>query len=324
MVKLPGFIIRAGVGLKDIAPDLMVWGGIAALVGGGIAIYHETTTLPDILDEQEEKLNEIIEQYDEEELQVPAVRREIRKVKVETFGRVAWHYAPAAGLTALGITLELTGHGIIKKRYLAAVAGYNALQKAYDVVMDRALEKYGEEGVKWLKYGTRYEEVEDEIIEEDGTVTKVKSKVEIAEGSLPSGSVYSIMFGPGDNVYDDCQGDPLYIRNQLEVYQAGLNEKYNAGYPVYYDDIVVAFCGVDSPRRVDELRNTGWYKRDRDNKEAGDNCIDLNISTVVSCDPDTGDDTVFVRIDPNVPGIVSLNAGKNRIRKFGGKYLSQI
>lgn len=323
-MKVPSFLIKVGMGLKEASPDIMVWGGIITLVAAGAVVYKQTTTLPDILDEQEEKENEIIENYSEEELELPAVQKQIKKVKAETIGRVIWHYAPAAGLGALGVTLELTGHHLIKSRYLAAVAGYNALQKAYDIVIDRAREKYGEEAVKYLKYGTRVEKIEDEIIEEDGSITKVPNYVEVQDGKPAiSGSIYSIMFGPEDNLYKDCQGDALYMRNQLTVYQAGLNEKYNAGYPVYYDDIVVAFCGPDSPHRVDELRNTGWYKRDRTNKEAGDNCIDLGISTVVSVDPETGEDVVYVRIDPNVSGIVSLNAGKDRIRKIGGKYISQ-
>lgn len=320
-MKLPGFLIKAGAKLSDASPDILMVVGIGSLFAAGVVACLKTQSLNDILDEQQEKTDEIVENHSEDELQLPEVKHELTKIKIGTVGRIAWHYAPAAGLTALGVTSVLVGHHILKGRYLAAVAGYNVLQKAYDTVIDRVQSKWGDEGVKWAKYGIEQEEYEVEEIDEKGKKKKVKKTRDVVKDNAPSGSPYMIVFGPGDDIYDSCGGSIVHMRSQLQIYENGENEVYNNGFPVMYDDIVKMCCGADSEKRTDERLRDGWYKRDINNREAGDDYIDFRIGTFNGCDPETGEDKQYIFIDPNVPGIVSLNAA-NKVRR-GGKYISQ-
>ena len=319
-MKVPGFLVKVGLGIKQAAPDISIGTGLILTGVTGYLIYKQTSSLSDILDEQNEKMDEIIEQYDEDELESRPVKRELAAVKAETFGRVLWHYTPVIATGVAGAGFTFAGIYGIKKRYLAAVGAATMWRKAYDTVMERALEKYGEEGVRYLKYGTRREE--REVIDDKGNVTK--EVIEVSDERMPiKGSVYAVLLDETTELYRSCQGDIGTMEFQAGVYARGLNEQYNAGLPVYYDDVIKIFCGVDSPYRNDELRNTGWYKRDLENRDAGDDFIDLHITRVITCDED-GVDKVYLRMDPNVPGPISLNAGKNRIRRIGGKYLSQI
>lgn len=323
-MKMPGFLIKTGLFLKEQAPNIAIIGGMIAEGFAGYMIYRQTTTLPDILDEQQEKMDELIEEHSEEELELPSVKRDMAAIKAQTFGRVVWHYTPVIAAAVGGTTLIFSGVYGLNKKYIAAVGASAMWQKAYDTVMERAFEKYGEEGVRYLKYGTRREEREVIELDDDGNQVVKKELIEVSDERMPiDGSIYSIIFDETTQLYRDNQGDPLYMESQAKVYERGLNEKYNAGYPVYYDDLVCMFCGADSIYRNDELRNTGWYKRDLDNRDAGDNYIDLHLSRVVVAD-ENGVDKIYLRMDPNVPGIVSLNAGVQRIRRVGGKYLSQV
>ena len=323
---MKAFFARAAASIKDASPEILMGVGIVSLVAAGVLACLETQSAGDILDEQEEKKAQIIENHSVEEQELPEVKHELRWLKVKTVGRLAWHYAPAIGLTVLGVTSVLVGHKIIRGRYLAAVATANVIQTAYDKAMERVQEKWGDGGVKYVKYGIEEEEyTEKETDPETGKKVNVTKTRDIPKevNYLESTSPYTVVFDENTSLYKDNQGSIVHMRSQAEVYQAGINEQYNAGIPVYYDELITMFCGPDSELRTDELRNTGWYKRDKKNREDGDDCIDLHIGTFMGCDPETGEPKMYLFMDPNVPGIVSLNAGKNRIRT-GGKYISQV
>jgi len=325
-MKVPKFIVDAGMVIREKSPDILVVSGGVLLLAAGYTVFKLSTDekMNDILSEQEDEINEITEQHDEEELQLPAVKKDIRKVQIKTVGRVLWHMMPAIGMAGAGFAMELAGHNILKKRYLSAVVVANASQRALDAVLERARSKYGEEAVRYLKYGTHEEIVDIEEEDENGNKTKRQEVIEVADEDYPIvGSVYSVVFDENTDLYRSCGGNITAMRSQLQIYQNGLNEQYNAGYPVWYDDVIVMTCGVDSEHRCDELRNTGWYKRDKSSAADSDGYIDLRIHTFMGFDED-GNSKQYLRIDPNVPGIISLNAGKNRIRKVGGKYLSNI
>lgn len=323
---MKAFFAKAAAKISDASPEILTGVGIVCLLTAGVLACLETQSVDDILDEQEEKRKAIIENHSEEELQLPAVKSELRWLKVKTAGRVAWHFAPAFTTAAVGTASVLWGHHIIRGRYFGAVALGKGVQVAYDAAMDRVREKYGEEAYKYAKYGIEQEEYkEQETDPETGKKVTVKKTRDICNNVnyLTQSSPYTVVFGPETSLYDECQGSIVHMRSQAEVYQAGLNERYHQGLPVYYDDVLTMFCGVDSEYRTDELRNTGWYKRDKNNREEGDDYIDLKLGTFMGCDPETGEPKMYLFMDPNVPGIVSLDAGKNRIRT-GGKYISQV
>jgi hypothetical protein len=113
------------------------------------------------------------------------------------------------------------------------------------------------------------------------------------------------------------------MRDQLVAYEGVLNENYNKGIPIFYNDIVKWTDGADSEYLCDEGQIYGNYKLDPVNREAGDDCIDLRIDTFMGCDPDTGEDMMYLRIDPNIAGPVCLDNSKRIQGRFGGKYISQ-
>lgn len=331
-MKKLGLIAKIGVKLSNASPEILVGAGIATMVAGAIVAVKSTKKANDILQEQAEKHDAIVENHSEEEQQLPVVKREHLKVKVGTVGRLAWQYKFAIGLGILGTGMVLGGFKIIKGRYIrkcvecnALAAGSAALKKAYDAVLDRVRDRWGEAGYQYAKYGAEREEYVEETTDEKGKTHKEKKERYKAYDldAMKASSPWVIVFGKESGLYQQCGGSLIHMRDQLVAYEGVLNENYNKGIPIFYNDIVKWTDGADSEYLCDEGQIYGNYKLDPANREAGDDCIDLRIDTFMGCDPDTGEDMMYLRIDPNIAGPVCLDNSKRIQGRFGGKYISQ-
>lgn len=326
-MKLGALFKTVGSKISEASPDLLVGVGLVSLVAAGAMAVVETRKLDDILDEQAEKHNQITEHHSEEEAQLPAVKREHAKVTINTIGRVAWNYKYTIGLTALGTASILGGFRIIKVRYVkkvaecqAVAAGARAIQKAFDTAMDRVQEKWGRSGYNYVKYGLETEEYTETETDEDGKKKKVKKERYTETPDSFQTSPWTIVFSEGTYLYEQYGGSIPLMTEVLGKYQDALNEQYCKGIPIYYNDIVNRIEGLNSPYICDEGQVYGWYKNDPENRDSGDDKIDLRVQTFYGCNPDTGESEMFVMIDPNVPGPVCLDSPKRIKNRFGSKY----
>jgi len=73
------------------------------------------------------------------------INYEIRKIKIHTALKVAKLYIPAASIGVASASCVLAAHGIMKKRNVALVAAYNALEKSFETYRKRVVDEYGEE-----------------------------------------------------------------------------------------------------------------------------------------------------------------------------------
>ena len=333
-MKGVGLIAKVGAKLSNASPEILVGAGLFTMVAGVVvAVVKDSKKTTEIMQEQQQKHDEIVQNHSEEEQQLPAVKREHRKVSVQTVGRVIWHHKLAIGLVTIGAAEVLGGFKIIKGRYIRKVIECNALtastaalQKAYDAVLDRVRNKYGEEGYNYAKYGLEKEEYTEETTDDKGKTHKEKK--ERYRGydidAIKQTSPWAIVFGEDSSLYQECGGSLVHMRSQLTAYQGVLNQEYNSGVPIFYNDIVRWTCGNDSEYLCDEGQICGNYKHDVLNREAGDDCIDLRIQTFMGCDPETGEDKMYLMIDPNIAGPVCLDSPKRIHGRFGGKYISQF
>ena len=313
-------------------PKLMLGLGITAFVGAGIWACAQTLKLPDILDEQAAKQDEIVENHSEEELQLPEVKKQQTTVTLQTVGRIALNFAGPVAVAGLGGYLVSRAVGLEHNNAVKYAAAYTGISKAYNAVLDRVERKWGSAGLKYAKYGIEEEEREAEIgtVDKNGKVKKekIKETVDIADESifdLDAASPFRIVFDETTSLYQQHRGDIVAMRSELTAYQNTLNIQYNGGAPVYFNDIVRVCCGND-PRYMSDLGQVaGYFKKDSNNRESGDDCIDLRIGTFYGCSPYTGEERMYIYIDPNVPGEVCLDANKwNKVRVEGGKYNSQV
>ena len=329
-----GLIARIGAKLSNASPEILVGAGIATMVAGVVvAVVKDSKKTTEILQEQQQKHDEIVENHSEEEQQLPAVKREHAKVSLQTIGRVIWHHKCAIGLVVGGATMVVAGFKIEKARYIRKAIECNALaaasaglQKAYDAVLDRVRSRYGEEGYNYAKYGLEKETYEEETVDEKGKTHKEKKerwRSNDVFDSIRKSSPWAIIFDEDSKLYQECNGSIIHMRSQLEAYERVLNEQYHGGVPIFFNDIVRWTDGNDSEYLCNEGQICGNYKNDIANRESGDDCIDLRINTFIGPDVETGEDTVYLMIDPNIAGPISLDSPRRIQGRFGGKYISQ-
>ena len=208
-------------------------------------------------------------------------------------------------------------------------ATFVTLSAAYDRAMDRVRERWGEEGERWARYGQDVEEIEDK---ETGEKKKINRG---SEDLLHKCGPYYMAVDRG-LLYENSLGDSIMLRHELQDYENVLNVQYNAGIPIWYMDVIRYIYGnqyikklEDQGIMVDSLRNLGWWIKDPNNKQATDDRrpINLRIDTFFGKkgDDDPYDqDKVWVTIDPNVAGIISLSAGAGRKVSVGGRYIGTV
>jgi hypothetical protein len=338
------------MGIKDAAlsiannPKVLLAAGIVGFVGAGVWACVQTLKLEKIVDEQNDILDEIKENNTEEEMQLPAVKKEVAVTRAKTIGRIVWNYTGPVLVAGVAGYLLCRSYGIQRRNYMLMSAAYASASKAYNMILDRVEQKWGEEGLKYVKYGIEQRDVEKEIVDEKGKTKKIKEKEDFLENpnyaAIKAISPNAIIFDEETNLYQMCGGSIVKMKSELTICQNADQVQYNAGIPVFYNDIVRTTCGNDPRWLTDIGQITGCYKWDPENRAAVKDTVDYRISTFTGTDPETGDPKQYVYIDPLV-SLIDLD--KNRqlyptgdLQKFihsekfggrkriGGKYNSQV
>ena len=320
--KIRPLVNSIGPRIADKAPEVMVVAGVVGVVAAGVWACKVTADkLPEILDEKDELLD-LMDNCECPDRDPEEARKDHEK-SVKKVNRVcAWKivkaYAMPVGLAAVSVASILGGNHIIKKRYVAALAGMQGLQTAYDNYRARIVDKFGEAADKYAAYGIETEEIEVEETDENGKVVKTKKEIEIMKDvtGASAHSPYFQLIGPDSALYRESQGNPIFMRNQLEIYESVLNEMYDRGLPIYYNDSLkhifgndIEYVGEDGAvhtRLTDDGQIVGWYKYDKKNRAMGDERISLRIGTIHNHNDETDKDEIWFYIDPNVFGPVRL------------------
>lgn len=126
------------------SPHIMLGLGIVGVVAGVVVACKETTKAKEVLDETEEKLDNLNSQR----LPDPIVRKETFKIYMKSGGKLVKIYAPAIALEAASIGLIIGSHCVLNRRYIATTAAYKAVEEAFRNYRKRIAEKIGEDDEK--------------------------------------------------------------------------------------------------------------------------------------------------------------------------------
>lgn len=221
--KLARKIHKVGFGLKKHSPEILVVVGVVGVVASTVMACKATLKVDEVLDETKEKIDKIKtatekgetlagEVYNEEDN-----KKDLTIVYTQSGLELFKLYAPAVGVGVLSIAAILGGHHILRKRNIALAAAYTAVDKSFKEYRGRVVERFGEALDKELKYNIKTKEIEEIVVNEDGTEQVVKKTVEVAD-PIDQYSEYAKFFDDG------CTGwskDPEYNLKYLR-----LQEKY--------------------------------------------------------------------------------------------------
>lgn len=230
-----GFIHKTGFKLKKHSPEILVVTGVVGTVVSAVMACKATTKLSDILAETKETVDTIHSCTNNEELPMPYSEEDAKKdltiVYVQTGLKIAKLYAPSVILGALSITGILASNNIMRKRNVALAAAYATVDNSFKEYRGRVVERFGEGLDRELKYNIKAKEIEEKIVNEDGSETTVKKTVEVAD---PGYSEYSVFFCEGCNGWDK---NPEYNKAFLSQQQRYANDKLRSKRYLLLNDV---------------------------------------------------------------------------------------
>lgn len=246
---------RTGLKLQKHSPEILMAAGITGIVVGTVMACRATTKLDEVMEEHEDAVDDIKRDAG---LMENDYRKELAKTYATTGLKIAKLYGPAVTLQIASIGCVLGAHGILKKRNVALMAAYKAVEQSFNDYRQRVIEEFGEEKDYDLKHGIRHEKVK---VDEDGKkVTKTLNKAD--PNSI---SQYARFF---DAASKEWQGIPEYDLMFLKSQQNYMNDLLHARGHVFLNEVYDAL-GLERSRAGAVV---GWILT-----KDGDNYVDFGI-----------------------------------------------
>lgn len=247
MMNVTRTLGRAGLQIKKHSPEILL---VTGIVTGGVALVaacKATTKLESVLNETKKNVEQVHECAAAGEIRVQD-GNEIRSVEYTEedskkdltiiYAKGAWAvtklYAPAIGFGVASLVCILASHGIIHKRNAALAATVTSLGNEFGEYRDRVIERFGPDMDRELKYNIKAKEIEETVIQEDGTETVVKKTIEVVEEPYNGLSEFARCFCEG------CLGwtkDPEANLTYLRAQERWMNDRLKAVGHVFLNEL---------------------------------------------------------------------------------------
>lgn len=168
--------------LKKHSPAILVTAGIVGGVASAVMACRATLKVDEVLEKTKskvEKIHECADQYPDDYTEKDA-KQDLVKVYAHAGLDFAKVYGPAVLLGAASITSILAGYNILHKRNVALAAACTAVFNDFKGYRSRVIERFGKELDRELKYNIKTEEIEERVVDENGSETVTKKTVTVA------------------------------------------------------------------------------------------------------------------------------------------------
>lgn len=174
---------RTTLQLKKHSPEILIGVGVIGLVGSTVLACKATLKIEGILDEGRDKLDKVNEALNNlEDYEGKYTEQDGKKDKaivyVQTGVRLAKLYAPAAALGVLSFACIFGSHRVMKRRNVAVVAAYKAVEKSFADYRRRVVNEFGDEKDYEFRHGIIKKEVVDVEIDKKGKKKETKKTVD--------------------------------------------------------------------------------------------------------------------------------------------------
>lgn len=188
--KLADFGGKVMFSAKKNSPTILLVTGIVAGISSAVGIGIASTKLSPVVEEAKESLDIIHKCADAPEHKEDYTEKDIKRDTTIVYARsvkdVLKLYSIPVSLGILSVTSILASHHILGKRNAAITAAYVALDKGYKKYKARVVNRFGEEVERRIRYGLKVEEIEEEIVDENGEKKTVKKAIEVPDDSDPT------------------------------------------------------------------------------------------------------------------------------------------
>jgi hypothetical protein len=229
---------RTGLKIKKHSPEILMVAGVVGTVAGAVMACKATLKVNEVLDESKtniDKIHTAVEKGVTEagrEYTAEDSKKELTIVYARTGFNLVKLYAPAVSVGVLGITCMLASNNVLRKRNVALAAAYASVDKGFKEYRDRVIERFGKDLDRELKYNLKAEEIEETVVQEDGTETTVKRTVNVYDPN--NHSPYAIIFDDGNTGWDK---DPEVTKFFLMQQQNWANERLKARGHLFLNEV---------------------------------------------------------------------------------------
>lgn len=261
---------RTGLLLSKNSPEIFMVLGVTGIIGAGFLACRATLKYEEVMQNGQHKLDKIEECWEKVQDGEIALddytendhKKDLTVAYVQTTVDFVKLYGPAITLGIASIACIVGAHGIMRKRNVALMAAYKAIEEGFSAYRKRVVEEYGEEKDYMFKNGLRAEEVVEVEVGEDGKPHKVK-KTKLVDD--PNGlSVYARFY---DENCTQWSKEPEYNLVYLKGQQNYYNDMLKARGHVFLNEVYDAL-GIE---RTKAGQVVGWVIGE------GDNFIDFGI-----------------------------------------------
>ena len=204
-------------------PEIMLAVGLVGVIGATILACRATLKAKDVVEEHNERLEEIQDNLNEEEkkeLPVEA-KKDIRKVYLKTSLKLAKTYAPAIAVETAAFALLIKSNSVQRDRLAGLTAAYITVDQAFKKYRQAVIDELGEEKDLEFKTGLKKQKI-DAIVEDEEGNEKLKKEEGLV---LPDGRYISEYAKFFDESCPDWQKSPENNLHFLRLQQAAANEK---------------------------------------------------------------------------------------------------
>lgn len=272
---------KAGLTVKKYSPEILMTAGVGLFIGTifmAVKTGKKHEEAKKVVEFNHKKLNDHIQEC--EELGEEISKVELGKMKLVTYSKdvLEWVklYAPTIGLAAASVGCFLWSNKILRKRYLGAVAAFNAVSAAYSRYRRCVIEEMGDEYDKRWAAGIVKRVIEEEYTDKNGkvktrkkevfeSIDEVKAKLENEKKSLNNPSVFSMFFDSSSDQW--VKNDPTGNRFFLTCQQSRANDLLQTRGYLFLNE-VYEMLGLP-PTDVGSI--VGWIKG------LGDDMVDFHI-----------------------------------------------
>ena len=265
-MEIRRMIKGAELHLKKAAPDIMFFAGIALSAFSVYEFCKKAPKAEPIVNQYKDNLEALAEDHKEEAYDDNEYRKIVVKETVKTGTELAKIYWLPATMWVGSTALIGGSHYILKDRNAALGAIAAGLGAELKTLHQRIVEKYGEEGLAELKYGTETKEIETKSIDEKtGEEVVNKNVVPVNHGGL---SIYARFF---DETCAGWTNNAEYNKTWLLMRQKEANDRLKADGFLFLNDVY----DILGMKRTKAGAQVGW--RYMKNNPSGDNKVSFNI-----------------------------------------------
>lgn len=278
-LQIPNSVTRSinkvGFKLKKNSPEILIVAGVIGTVASAVMACKATLKVNAVIDEAKENVERIHEAKETgytkagETYDIEDSKKDLALVYAQTGLKFVKLYGPSVALGALSLTGIVSSHHILRKRNIGLAAAYAAVDKGFKDYRGRVIERFGKELDKELRHNIKAKEIDEIVVNEDGSEQVVKKTVNVANPN--DYSEYSRFYDDGCLGWDK---NPEYSLAYLKNVQNWANNRLKANGHLFLNEVYEAL-GIQVSKAGQVV---GWVY-DETNPDC-DNFVDFGITDI--------------------------------------------